>query len=308
MSPLFPFGFGLSYTEFALTAGDVQVEKTVVSLPVTVTNTGSLAGKEVVQLYASAPQGDIAKPFQSLAAFVKTKELYPGESETVNLAFDLRDMASYCETCAAWVLDQGDYILRVGTSSRGTVIPAVLRLDESVKLRQVKNLLGKPDFEDAVLDRAVEENLTGVPVVNILASFFETEFCTYQVDRTVDPFVAALSDGDAAHLCLGAFLPNTSGGVLGNSAIHVAGAAGETTNYLADKLGGKYLTMADGPAGLRLSRQYAVTEQGVAPAIEKLPDGLDELMGEELNAAIRMAYDSIPKDAIREQYTTANDH
>lgn len=303
--PLYPFGFGLSYTEFEWKAGETSVEQGTVLLPVTVCNTGCLAGKEVVQLYVSAPKGSLPKPYQCLAAFAKTEEIQPGEEQTISLSFSLDDIASYCEDCAAWVLEEGDYILRAGTSSRDTKVAAVLHLGRTVKVRQLKKLLGKPDFEDAVVDFEYEDDLTGVPVTEIAASSLGKWICDYGIDRSVDDFVSALSDEDAAHLCIGAYLPNAAGGIIGNSAFHVAGAAGETTNYLAGKLGNRYLVMADGPAGLRISRKYAVTDQGVTAVMEKLPDGLGELLGEELNAAVRKNFESIPPEAVREQYTTA---
>ncbi|MCM1305572.1 MAG: fibronectin type III-like domain-contianing protein, partial [Butyrivibrio sp.] len=303
--PFYPFGYGLSYTEFEWEAGTVSVEQGKVMLPVTVRNTGSYAGKEVVQLYVSAPKGRLPKPYQSLAAFAKTEEIQPGGEQTVSLSFALEDIASYCEGCAAWVLEERNYILRAGTSSRDTKAVAVLHLNRMVKTRQLKNLLGKPDFADTGMDFEYGDDLTGVPVTEITAEELGQWNCDYVIDRSVDDFVAGLSDEEASHLCIGAYLPNATGGIVGNSAFHVAGAAGETTNYLAEKLGNRYLVMADGPAGLRISRKFAVTDNGVMTVMEKLPDGLGELLGEELNAAVRKSYESVPPESVREQYTTA---
>ncbi|MDO5391115.1 MAG: glycoside hydrolase family 3 N-terminal domain-containing protein [Eubacteriales bacterium] len=304
-NPLFPFGFGLSYSEFEWKIGKISVEKGKVNISVSVSNIANIAGKEVIQLYVSAPKGKIPKPYQGLAAFAKTKELQPGESQTILLAFDLRDTASYCEACEAWVLEQGDYIIRVGTSSRNTQIAASLKLDRTVETWKLKKRMGEPDFEDAVIEFSYDDNVAEIPKLEITAADFETKTCDYMVDRNVDEFVAELSNEEAAYLCLGAFLPNATGGIVGNSAFHVAGAAGETTNYLTEKLGDRYLVMADGPAGIRISRKYALTEKGVTPVIEKLPDGLDELLGDEMNAAVRKIYESIPPETIQEQYTTA---
>lgn len=300
--PFFPFGFGLGYTEFTL---DV-VKCTANSVTAKVTNTGKRPGKEVAQLYVSPAKGKIAKPYQSLLAFVKTRELNPGESEEVTLPFDIRDAASYCEACAAFVLEKGDYILRVGNSSRSTVVAAVLRLDADIQTKKLKNLLGKPDFEDAALDVTYSDDLRDVPVIELPASAIGTETCSYEIDHTVDPFVDSLPDEDLAHLCLGAFLEGTTGFVIGNSALHIAGAAGETTNHLDEKLGGQCLVMADGPAGLRLSPKWYQNEDGAAvSAIDKLPDGLDEIVSPELNAMVQAAYDSVPKDKLQEHFTTA---
>ena len=95
-----------------------------------VTNTGNAyAGKEVAQLYVSAPNGKLHKEYQSLAAFGKTRLLAPGEAEALDLVFDLKDLASFRESDGCYVLEQGDYILRLGNSSRNTVVVGVLELN-----------------------------------------------------------------------------------------------------------------------------------------------------------------------------------
>lgn len=116
----YPFGFGLSYTTFAL-SGKVccQSDGQIVAV-VNVKNTGDMAGKEVVQLYYSAPQGLLGKPARELAAYKKTKQLSPGESETLALSFRINDMASFDDLgkiCkSAYVLEQGNYKFYLGTS------------------------------------------------------------------------------------------------------------------------------------------------------------------------------------------------
>ncbi len=301
-APYYPFGFGLGYTDFEMSVQSCNAD----SVTVSVRNTGKYPGKEVVQLYISAPKGELCKPYQSLAAFKKTRELKPGESETLTVGFDLRDAASYCEKRASYVLEKGDYIVRVGSSSRDTSPAAVLRLDETVATKKLKNLLGKPDFEDAEIAFDYTDDLAGVPVIELHAADFVTEVCDYEIDRSIDSFVEALNDGELAHLCLGAFLEGTTGFVVGNSALHIAGAAGETTNYLEDKLKGRRLVLADGPAGLRLSPKWYRKEDGTAvSAVDKLPDGLDEIVSPELNAHIKAIYDSIPKTELQEHFTTA---
>ena len=106
-----------------------------------VTNTGKeFTGKEVVQVYVSAPEDALEKPYQELKAYKKTALLAPGEAETVELTFALKDMASYSEKEAAWILEPGEYIIRVGNSSRTTHIAAVLTVDAEKKTEQLKNL------------------------------------------------------------------------------------------------------------------------------------------------------------------------
>ena len=112
-----------------------------VSVRAKVTNTGSeYPGKEVVQVYYSAPDGQIEKPYQELAAFAKTKLLLPGESEELTISWPIREMASYSEKRAAWVLEAGNYYIRVGSSSRTTRIEAALELTKEVVTEQLKNL------------------------------------------------------------------------------------------------------------------------------------------------------------------------
>ena len=118
----YPFGYGLSYTTFALETVNAGGSDGQIRVAVRVTNTGSRAGKEVVQLYYRAPWGLLQKPKRCLAAFQKTKLLGPGESETVELTFAVSDMASFDDlgkiAPSAWVLEQGRYALYVGTSVR----------------------------------------------------------------------------------------------------------------------------------------------------------------------------------------------
>ncbi len=117
----------------------------------TVTNTGSVySGKEVVQVYFSAPDGALEKPYQELAAYAKTDELAPGESQTLTLSFPTADMSSYSEALAAYVMEAGEYVIRVGDSSRNTHIAAVAVLDRDVVTERLSNQL--PLEDGAVLE------------------------------------------------------------------------------------------------------------------------------------------------------------
>ncbi len=118
----YPFGFGLSYTDFSINGVIAGESDGKIVAALTVKNTGSVPGKEVVQLYYSAPQGKLGKPAKELAAFKKTKLLAPGESEMVALSFDIGDMASFDDLGkiqkSAYVLEKGAYKFYVGTSVR----------------------------------------------------------------------------------------------------------------------------------------------------------------------------------------------
>ena len=124
----YPFGYGLSYTTFNWDVTSVHLEHTDISdnvfVAVDVTNTGNIAGKEVMQLYASTPQGILGKSVLSLVAFQKTKLLMPNESQRLVLAFSIEDLASYDDLGkiqqAAYILEAGDYRFYVGNSIRNT--------------------------------------------------------------------------------------------------------------------------------------------------------------------------------------------
>ena len=301
---LFPFGFGLGYTRFEVKAGQTAGEEGKISVAANVRNVGGFAGKEVAQLYVSAPQGRLDKPFQTLAAFEKTDELQPGEEQTLTLSFDLRDLASYDAPRARWILEAGDYVLRLGTSSVETEAFAVLRLDGEAVVRQVKNCLGEPDFSDWKPEPRREETPGELIVLPVCASSFETETVDYTLSEELDPAVEAMNDEELCLLNIGAFLRKGSGSVIGEAARSVAGAAGETASLKDKTVPG--LVMADGPAGLRLSRQYVRDENGVHAIGGGMPESVRELMP--APAAFVMKLLDGKKEVegeIHEQYCTA---
>ena len=112
----YPFGFGLSYTSFAYSKPSVKAEKDGFTATVTVTNTGKVAGKEVVELYVSAPAGGLEKPVCELKAFGKTRELKPGESQTLTMKVSAYELASFNEAASAWEAAAGNYTVAFGAS------------------------------------------------------------------------------------------------------------------------------------------------------------------------------------------------
>ncbi len=112
----YPFGYGLSYTTFEYSKPSVKVGKDGITATITVKNTGSVAGKEAVQLYVSAPAGGLQKPACELKAFAKTKELKPGETQTLTLTFDAYTLASFNEGTSAWETAAGAYKAFFGAS------------------------------------------------------------------------------------------------------------------------------------------------------------------------------------------------
>ena len=164
----FPFGFGMSYTSFDITASDFKLDGDKVTGSVNVKNTGSTPGREVVQIYCSAPQGKLGKPARVLCGFDKTRALQPGESQTLSFEIPLESVASYDDSGvtghkSAWILEQGGYVFYAGADVRSASEAYSLTLPETV-VRQCKSALGpltafkrmvnsggKPEFEDVPL-------------------------------------------------------------------------------------------------------------------------------------------------------------
>lgn len=131
----YPFGYGLSYTTFEQEMGEMSVSDGIVSVDVTLTNTGDVAGKDVVEVYYNPPytNGGIEKSSVNLAGFAKTEMLEPGASETVNVSFSVEDMASYDDQNAkAYVLEAGDYEISLRTDSHTVVDTQTYTVDETV--------------------------------------------------------------------------------------------------------------------------------------------------------------------------------
>lgn len=150
IEPAYPFGYGLSYTEFDMTVKAVEKEKDRINIEVCVQNCGDIfSGRETVQVYVSAPWGELEKPWQELKGFAKTGLLAPGQSEYVRISLPAVRLASYSEWESAWVLEAGEYLVRVGNSSRNTRIGAVLSVQEKILCEQCKPLFQKDqEFEE----------------------------------------------------------------------------------------------------------------------------------------------------------------
>ena len=140
----YPFGFGLSYTTFKIETGKPVHVRDAQYLPVTVTNTGSRPGKEVVQLYCESPQGKLGQPARQLMIFYKTNTLAPGESETVNL--ELMIPESYDDSgvtghAFCWVKEAGEYRYYAGSDVRSAAYAVSRFLDETIVLKQCRQAM-----------------------------------------------------------------------------------------------------------------------------------------------------------------------
>ena len=281
-APTYPFGYGIGYTTFTVEPKAFAADAKQISVTALVTNTGNAAGKEVVQVYYSAPEGFLDKPFQELAGYKKTDELLPGQSQEITVTFDTESMASYCTKCSAYVMEAGEYVIRVGNSSRNTHIAGIAVLDETKKIEKLRPIGGECGFEDLVPEKAPftydgeAQEKAAAQSIAIQAADLAVKEVVYSGNpdeipagpvvqwsevldgsKTMDEFVGGLTDDQLAFLCIGAYNVDAKDmmEVIGNASSTVAGAAGETTQQLKS-LGTPSLVMADGPAGLRLSTSY----------------------------------------------------
>lgn len=301
---LFPFGYGVSYTNFEVRFKGLKLDKMTAEIGAEVVNIGDFCGKEVVQLYVSVPEGKLDQPYQTLASWKKTEELKPGEKQTVELSFLLTDLASYDEEQAAWILEQGEYTLRMGNSSRDTEVCGVISVPETLVIKSVKNCFGKPDFTDWKPERKRKDRV-GKKIQSLEADIFSVDIVKVVYEHKDEPMpeMEGFSDEELISLNVGAFVAGGGvTGIIGNASMSVAGAAGETA-----KVGEiPVIVMADGPAGLRLSQKCFRDENGIHSLGSTMPETMQNLLTEDERAYMNSMIPQPGEDSeIFEQYATA---
>ena len=269
------FGYGLSYTIFEIKEKNIQFDSEHnIQVSVSVKNTGDTAGKEVVQIYAALPGGQVEKEAHRLVAYEKTALLQPQEEQTLILKIPAERFAFYEEEKAAWILGKGFYGIFAGTSLESAELAGGLKLEQDVILEKVKTLFPLKESlkelqqqsgqtekrEDALKVQAVEK---GLPVLEIGAAGFETKEILYKknselVEKEAAEFVETLSIEELIDLAAGD-PGKAQGGNLGAAGISVPGSAGETHRCAIEK-GLASIVLADGPAGLRLMKYYHVND------------------------------------------------
>ncbi|MBQ0000482.1 MAG: glycoside hydrolase family 3 C-terminal domain-containing protein [Clostridiales bacterium] len=288
----YPFGFGLSYTSFQMEAGSAELLESSVKVSVKVTNTGSAAGKEVIQLYAACPSIRILKEQKRLVAFKKTHLLAPGETETVTMEFSTALLESYHTATAAYYLEQGNYILLYGNSSVDLSVMCNLTLDETVLTEQFTNICPlldslkeiKPNlawmrsrvWQDRLLGVITRNNLPVLPMDNMKLTRTSAPAVSEpmsEIDKLAKEITEQLTLEQKATLVCG----RPSSGdpeFIGNAAISVPGAAGETTSTLKESHNIAPIVLADGPAGVRIQQRY---EEDPATGKIYVMDGYEKL-------------------------------
>jgi beta-glucosidase len=138
----YPFGYGLSYTQFKFS--NIQLSNPVmdgtVQVKLTITNTGAVAGKEVAQLYISAPAGKLEKPLSELKAFAKTKLLKPGESQELSFTLNPADLASFHTASSSWIAEAGDYTVKFG-NAQDVFLSANFKVPNEVVVEKVNKVI-----------------------------------------------------------------------------------------------------------------------------------------------------------------------
>ena len=305
---LFPFGYGLSYTEFSFSGAEADISGTEITVSADITDTGGRPGKEVMQVYVTAPEGRLRKPYQELAGFVKTSELAPGETERVSVSFRMEDIASFCEEDEAYILEKGRYIIRAGSSSADSIAVAAVELDGDVTVKKVRSICGEPGFTDPVYERTEREEIKDIPVLRISSDAFITQTAEYESETEIFPEIAGLSDKELAALCTGNHRGGGLSSVIGGAAKNVPGDAGETA-WGFESRGIPSISMADGPAGLRLADSYYTDRKGKHPVVSQLlPEGMLANFGRFPRKMYELITGSgrIPKGAkVEHQYCTA---
>ncbi len=257
---VYPFGFGLSYTEFSISFLDFHRNEGKSTVQAVVSNEGDVAGREVVQCYVSAPNGKLGKPAKVLAAFAKTPMLAPGESCTVSLSFDDYTVASYDDSGvtghkSSWILEAGEYVIYVGNSVSHSVNVGSFNISEDTVLKtwesavapvqafnRLVNKNGLPAYEPAPLKVEQEEPIPAeIPQVEKDGLTLDD---VADGKITVEDLVARMSDKDLIHIVRAEGMASPKGSP-GNAAVFV----GTTPSLKA--LGLPVCSCIDGPSGIR---------------------------------------------------------
>ncbi len=264
----FPFGFGLTYTNFNIETVSCDIEKTIVNLKIKVTNCGKHRGREVVQCYLSAPDGELEKPYQVLCAFDKTEWLKPNTSEILTIKFDLLKFTSFSEKMAAYILEKGDYIVRVGKNSRDNAPVCKINVKDTFIHKKVVNRLPLNEkFDELKKPNTNQENYAGLLCLNADFDGIETLDLTNtpeynELEKTGDytftdvlcgkctarDLAACLSDEQLALLLTGDGFEKQK--TLGLSLEPLVEGEGTHTHQITE-LGIPSSVMQDGPNGVR---------------------------------------------------------
>lgn len=310
----YSFGFGLSYTHFSVEQKDISLSEDSgeILVEAEVTNLGDqYSGKEVVQVYLSLPEGKLEKEYRRLCGFAKTRELAPGESQTMKISIPVERMASYDENIGSdrivggngisdgsgpcregqrsgWILEQGYYGIWIGNSLEDSKLSAMLSvsstgiLEETTPICPLKEELTERSCALEIRNQRYQQwtargKAEGLPVLEMDGAALakkkleqklqkdlqEEEEGQRKLAQEADVLVGRLSAKQLIQLVCGEsnIAVNSN---LGSAGTLVPGSAGETSSCAKD-LGIATITLADGPAGLRLNQSYTVKDGNILP-------------------------------------------
>lgn len=259
IKPLFCFGYGLSYSNFQYEIVNASNSKSIINIKVKVKNISQYPGKEVLQAYISKPSNKINCPSIELCAFTKTHELNFNQEEIIDLNFDLSENGVYDEKNSSFILEKGNYIIKVGNSSDNIEDVLNITLEEDIILAKLNNKCRSKEFNKISFKL---ENNNSKCKFNLLLTKndFNQDTISYHQDQYIDPLIETLDNNSLAYICCGHHLKGFAA-IVGSSCNHIVGGAGETVLRIPEIKDS--LTMADGPAGIRLKQIYGVDKKGV---------------------------------------------
>ena len=298
----YEFGFGLSYTKFDIKPITVLQDKSKVMVTTELTNVGNqFAGKKVVQLYISCPDGSLKKEYQSLAAFGKTKVLKPGESQTLTLEFDMAQVASYQESTSEFVLEEGNYLLRLGESSRKSEVCGIILLPETVvvekccaicpPLKTIELLQNDTKLEQTLIPEGITKLVLDASCFSVVVNSYTEE--KVKTDAKVETLFASLNEQEKLQLVMGT-------GVMGLKPVFtVAGSAAYSTSFPDKKIAN--MVFCDGPAGLRLQKTSVLLKNGKSKPVEPMMEFMSLLP----KIVLKVMLGNPTKGKLMYQYATA---
>ena len=307
LDTLFPFGYGLGYTDFTVGKAAVKVNGPEVEVSARITNKGNFKGKETLQVYVSCPQGRLDREEKSLAGFAKTAELEPKKSQTVKVKFDIRELAGFDTKSASYILEKGEYLVLAGPDSANVRPAAFLTLDEDFTAFKAERLFDGADFSDLRGFASKDYETEKLPVYKLDLSGCDTEVLR---DRNGSEMAAlvpgVLSAEELAYINVGDFKAKglSIASVIGEASASVAGAAGESCKRFLEKGVGS-IVMADGPAGVRISKRYYEDKRGKHPIGSTLPATMLDMFPGLIRKLIEREPKAKKGRVFKEQYCTA---
>ncbi len=294
---LYPFGYGLSYTNFEINCSNAEYKNNDVTIEATIKNTGPVAGKEVLQIYCEAPQGELGKPLKVLVDFRKTTELIPNEDFSVSFTIPRYTFASFDDSGKsgyknAYVLEKGEYNFYLGNDVRSAKKVFFFNIDETILIEQLKQV-SAPKYPFAILGKNGEDDAVTTSTVNLKDEILKNipEDYGYTGDRgiklrdvidgkeSINNFIAQFSEKELEAISRGDYTMDSSLGNKGN-----AGAMCGVLPSLREK-GIKPVITTDGPSGIRIQACCSLLPIGTSLASMWNTELLEEVytkVGEEM--------------------------